>query len=113
MIKATDYIQTAFSQKDAENLLKVIKPLIEKREKVEIDFTGITIFTTLFFNLALAQFFVSFGPDKYKKFFHVRNLSDVGETTYKHSIENAKMYYDMNQSDREILNDTIKNAELK
>lgn len=100
MIKASQYIQTGFSADDAEKLLSVIQPIIEKREKVNLDFSEIRIFTTLFFNNALAKFLVEFGPEKYSEMFEVNNLSDVGQSTYQHSIENAKEYYKMSKEQR-------------
>lgn len=51
------------------------------------------LFTTLFFNNALAKYVLELGPEKYERKFAVENLSEVGRTTYQHSMENAKEYY--------------------
>lgn len=101
LIKASNYIKTGFSISDAEALLNAIQDPISKQDKVTIDFSDITIFTTLFFNNALAKFLVEFGPEKYDKMFELTNLSEVGMNTYQHSLENAREYYQLSTSDKE------------
>ncbi len=93
MIQVNQYIKTAFSAEDAETLLKEIEPILRSEEKIILDFSGIKLFTTLFFNNALAKYVLELGPEKYERKFAVENLSEVGRTTYQHSMENAKEYY--------------------
>lgn len=107
MIIANEYIQTGFSMEDAEKLLAVIEPLVKQKENLTIDFTGIKLFTTLFFNNVLAKFVMELGPDCYNEKFFVKNLSEVGETTYQHSLENAKDYFAMTPEKRAIQNDIL------
>ena len=56
MIQVNQYIKTAFSAEDAANLLKEIQPLVDAGEKIVLDFSEIKLFTTLFFNNALAKY---------------------------------------------------------
>ncbi len=100
MIQVNQYIQTAFSAEDAENLLKVIQPLFATDEKIVLDFSGIKLFTTLFFNNALARYVLELGPEAYRHRFEVKNLSKVGETTYLHSMDNAKEYYEASDGEK-------------
>jgi len=100
MILAKNYIETGFSADDAGKLDVIIKPLFDKREQIIIDFEGIRIFTTLFFNTALAKYVMEIGPDKYEGLFELKNLSEVGEVTYQHSLDNAKNYYSMTEDQR-------------
>ena len=93
MIRASEYIKTGFSANDAACLGTIIEPMVGKGEKIEIDFSNIKIFTTLFFNIALTKYIVQFGPKKYEEMFDVLNLSDVGQSTYQHSFDNAVEYY--------------------
>lgn len=102
MIQVNQYIKTAFSAEDAESLLKVIQPLIDAGENVILDFSGIKLFTTLFFNNALAKYVLELGPEAYRERFEIRNLSEVGETTYQHSMENAKDYYKVSAEEKEV-----------
>lgn len=109
MIKANEYIKTGFSANDAECLLAVIEPKVSRGEKIQVDFSDIKIFTTLFFNIALTRYIVELGPEKYTEMFQVLNLSEVGESTYQHSFDNAVEYYNLSAEQKskqtEILSD--------
>ena len=96
MIYAKDYIKTGFSMEDANKLQEAIKNSLLD-EKITIDFSGIKIFTTLFFNNALTKYVMNFGPEKYKEKFEVINLSEIGNVTYQHSLENAMNYYNLSE----------------
>lgn len=111
MILAKNYIETGFSADDAGKLDTIIKPLIDKREKVVIDFEGVRIFTTLFFNTALAKYVMEIGPDEYEKLFELKNLSEVGDITYQHSLDNAKNYYVMNEKQRKNQDEILADPE--
>lgn len=100
MIAVKEYISTGFSIDDAEKLDNIIKPYVERKEKVDLDFTGVKNFTTLFFNTALAKHLVEMGPETYEARFLVKNLSEMGEVTYRHSKNNAVNYYKMSQKQR-------------
>lgn len=101
MIKANEYIKTAFSANDAECLSNAILPVFESGEMVEVDFSEITIFTTLFFNNVFAKYLIQIGPEEYNKKFNLINLSELGKTTYQHSYDNAVSYYNLSTEDRE------------
>ena len=111
MIKVNDFIETGFSANDAEKLLAVIQPMVDKSEKVSLDFSGIKIFTTLFFNNALSKFLVEFGPEKYADIFEIANLSEVGQSTYQHSIDNAKDYYGLPDEGRKEQTEILENLD--
>lgn len=100
IISAKKYIKMGFSVDDAEKLDEILKPLIDKRENIVIDFEGVKFFTTLFFNMALSKYVLELGLEDYDKLIEVQNLSDVGKVTYKHSIDNAKEYYAMSEEQR-------------
>lgn len=100
MIRVNEYLKTGFSASDAECLGAVIEPLLEQKGKIQIDFSDIKIFTTLFFNIALTKYIVQFGPQKYEEKFEVLNLSEVGQSTYQHSFDNAIEYYKLSAAQK-------------
>ncbi|MDR1700470.1 MAG: STAS-like domain-containing protein [Lachnoclostridium sp.] len=110
MIIAKQYLQTGFSADDAKKLSVAIQPLLDKKEKIIIDFSGVKNFTTLFFNYALSRYVVEIGADEYERLFEIRNLSEIGEATYQHSLDNAKEYSALSSEQKEtqskILADT-------
>lgn len=101
MIIAKNYIETGFSADDANKLDAVISPMLRNQEKVIIDFQDITIFTTLFFNTALSKYVMEKGPDEYERLFELNNLSEIGQVTYQHSLDNAKEYYNLTAEQRQ------------
>ena len=109
MILAKNYVQTGFSIEDAEKLDVAISKEINSSEKIVVDFSGITFFTTLFFNNALAKYVLQLTPEKYNEKFEIVNLSEVGEITYKHSYYNALEYYNLPPEKREVQEQIIKN----
>ena len=106
MIRVKDYITTAFSIDDANKIDAVVKEELGRGEPIVLDFSDITIFTTLFFNNALAKYVTELSPDEFDKKFKLVNLSAVGETTFKHSYDNAVEYFTL-PPDKRIENEKI------
>ena len=100
MIFAKNYIKTGFSADDAAKLNEIIKPMFDRGEKIQVDFEEITIYTTLFFNHVFAMYLTQIGPEEYDRRFEITGLSELGNTTYQHSIENAKNYYRLSDHEK-------------
>lgn len=111
MIKATDFIKTGFSADDAIKISGEIEAALNSGEKVVVDFKGVTIFTTLFFNNAFTKYILKIGPDAYKQKFELKNLSDLGETTYQHSFDNAVNYFNMSDDAKKIHDEVTESTE--
>lgn len=111
MIKAIDFIKTGFSADDANKLDNVIQPLFEQGEKIIVDFEGIKIFTTLFFNNVFAKYILKIGPEKYQERFALENLSELGQTTYQHSFENAINYYRLSDAGKKAQDTIVEDPE--
>ncbi len=92
-IKICNLIKTAFSADDAEKIASAIQPVIASEECIELDFEEISIFTTLFFNHLIANYVLKNGPEVFEAKFSLVNLTELGKTTYAHSLENATKYY--------------------
>lgn len=54
-----------------------------------VDFDGITIFTASFFNNVFAKLIVEIGFKEYSRRILIVNLTELGDTTYRHSVNNA------------------------
>ena len=114
IVKVCEKIKTAFSLEDAEVISKILRTALEAKDKdviIELDFDGVRYFTTLFFNNAIVKFVGEIGPERYFEVFKLKNLSDVGMTTYKHSLESAKEYYALSEEEKnkfdEILSENM------
>jgi hypothetical protein len=92
LICVKQYVTTCFSFEDANKLQAEIQRQINSSDIIEIDFSDIKIFTTLFFNNALTKYVVELGPKKYHDKFNLINLSELGQVTYQYSLDNACDY---------------------
>lgn len=101
MVRVSDYIKNAFSMEDASRIAPHIEEELQKSDRVILDFDGIRFFTTLFFNNAVTKYVVSLGIDEYKRRFSIVNLSEVGKTTYAHSLSNAVSYSKLSEEQRD------------
>ena len=88
-INVANFLQSAFSNDQAEMLKGKIEEALNKEEKITIDFKGITKFTTLFFNFSTGYFITTLGKKKYDDIFQVVNLNELGQSTYNHSYNNC------------------------
>lgn len=111
MIKAIQFIKTGFSADDAKKLDMTISPLFETKQKIVVDFEGITIFTTLFFNNTFAKYLLQISPQKYDEMFSVINLSELGQATYQHSINNAINYYNLSEQEKKVQEENLSKLE--
>lgn len=59
-------------------------------ESIVLDFEGISLFATMFFNASIGYYIVEKGVDYCTRNIKLINISDLGWETYTHSFENAK-----------------------
>ena len=90
MIKVKDFLDMAFSYDDGMKLREKINDALKTEKPVEVDFEGITVFTTMFFNACFGHFVFTQSLDWYNEMIKVVNLNPMGTETHKHSIENAQ-----------------------
>ena len=90
IIKVNEFLNTAFGYKDAEILNSVIDKCLDKSEyPLIIDFSEITGYSILFFNLSLCTYIVRFGKNEYDRLFIIQNLSDTGGIAYNACYNNT------------------------
>lgn len=90
IIKVNEFLNTAFGYKDAEILNSAIDKCLDKSEyPLIIDFSGITDYSILFFNLSLCTYIVRFGKNEYDRLFTIQNLSDTGGIAYNVCYNNT------------------------
>lgn len=90
MIIVKDFLNMAFSYEDGMELREKINMALKTEKPVEVDFEGINVFTTMFFNACFGHFVFANSIDWYNEMIKVINLNQMGIETYKHSIENAQ-----------------------
>lgn len=93
-ILISNFTSTALSA-DAGFIVRneIIKAFSENpNEEIVLDFSGITLFATMFFNASIG-YLVKERGDIVKKITPI-NLSELGKRTYNHSVENARTILD-------------------
>lgn len=60
---------------------------------VELDFSGVNIFASAFFNFAIGQLLKDISTDDLNRLLQINSLNQNGETILRQIIDNAKKYY--------------------
>lgn len=88
-IKVNEFLNTAMCVRDAEILKEKIIPYVEYGESVLLDFSGITHFTSLFFNTSLCSILFDIGKEKYDNLITVFNLPNYAKDSYEDCYEDT------------------------
>lgn len=110
-IKVNEIISSAFSQQKALVLREKIEEYLKQEDRIVLDFKGITKFTTLFFNFSTGYYISLLRPEEYNKKIELINLSELGNSVYQSSYENAAMKYEPGQITEDEIINIIKNPE--
>jgi hypothetical protein len=94
-----------------EQLYAMIHPVLSKGEEVELDFIGVEVFASPFFNASLARLVMDIPTDQLNERLHLPNLNPVGRLTARKSIDNAKEFY-TDPDKRKMLDDVLR-AEIE
>ncbi|WNY23056.1 hypothetical protein MmiHf6_03530 [Methanimicrococcus hongohii] len=98
-ILVKEHISTGFTGSDADILNSLVRNAINNADKnnepIIIDFEGIEMYATFFFNVALAPFLEFMSKKEYDSKIKVINLTSVGEAAYSLSYEGAVEYYSL------------------
>lgn len=78
---------------EGQKIYELIHPELLANRPVELDFTGVKICISPFFNFAIGQLLRDIELDKLKHLLTFSNQSDVGKKLLKLVINNAKRYY--------------------
>jgi hypothetical protein len=78
---------------DGEKLYNLIYPRLVAGQPVELDFTGVSVFASPFFNAAIGRLLKDLNPEDLNRLLKVSNLAPVGMETLKLVIKNSARYY--------------------
>ena len=85
--------ENAVTLDDGQNIFNQIRPELGRNGPVELDFTGVTVVSSPFFNAAIGQLLKDLPPDELDGQLKVENLITVGQDLLRGVIEGAKRYY--------------------
>jgi STAS-like domain of unknown function (DUF4325) len=88
-----DIGENCMTVKQGQKLYDTIYPDLSAGKTVEIDFIGVRIFASPFFNYAIGQLLRDLTAKQLNELLVIRNLNAVGSSTLELVIENASRYY--------------------
>jgi hypothetical protein len=98
--------ENCMSQLNGQQLYDSIYPQLKAGEIVELDFTEVRRFLSIFFNFAIGQLLRDIPVEELDRLLVISNLSPLGEQTYQDVMENAKQYYS-NEQYRQVVDEMI------
>ena len=90
---------------------KISKTLLVDKSSVEIDFYGVELFASPFFNASIGLLLKDIEIKELQSLLEVENLSQVGRQLLNHVIDNAINYYDMESGVLENMKTAIRDDE--
>jgi hypothetical protein len=94
MLKVISIIgENCITVEDGEQIYQLIHTDLSKEQDVTLDFTGVSIFASPFFNAAIGQLLRDVPPQHLQSHLHFVGLSAHGNHVLTRVIENAKRYY--------------------
>ncbi|MBD2387345.1 STAS-like domain-containing protein [Cylindrospermum sp. FACHB-282] len=85
--------ECAITADDGQKVYDQIHPQLLAGHPVELDFTGVKILATLFFNFAIGQLLKDISADNLNQLLKFPALSSHGVTILERVIPSAKRYY--------------------
>lgn len=78
---------------DGQKVYDLVHPELFNLQEVELDFAGVEIVASPFFNFAIGQLLRDIEPETLNRLLKFSNLNKVGKQILKLVIENSKRYY--------------------
>lgn len=99
--------QNAVTLDDGEIIYNLIHASLLHGDVVELDFDGVEIFASPFFNAGVGRLLVDLKPDTLNKQLKFEHLSAVGSRVLRRVIDNAKGYYSSSVAHRKNIDQAL------
>jgi hypothetical protein len=87
---------------DGQVLFEKIHPQLKAGRPVELNFTGVRVFASPFFNAAVGQLLKDISPEQLNTLLKISDLAPVGLDTLKKVIENSREFYSSEENQRAV-----------
>ncbi|MGB0560225.1 MAG: STAS-like domain-containing protein [Spirulinaceae cyanobacterium] len=81
------------TSEDGQRLYELIYPQLKSAQTVELDFAGVEIFASPFFNFGLGKLFADIPEQDINEHLNLLNLNVLGQDVWECVRENAREYY--------------------
>lgn len=99
--------ENAMTLNDGEAIFHRIHEPLGRGEIVELDFGGISIFASPFFNASIGRLLADFQPEILNSHLKFQHLSESGSRALRRVIENAKEYYTASPEHRKAIDSIV------
>jgi STAS-like domain of unknown function (DUF4325) len=99
--------ENCITQQSGQTLCDLIQPQLQAGQPVELDFTGVKRFLSVFFNFAIGQLLQTLDSDTFDRLLIVSNLTPVGQQTYDQVVSNAKRHYALDENQQTIIDSIV------
>lgn len=94
IIKIYDYTgENCVTPGDGITIYSLVYEALTKGDVVELDFLGISVYASPFFNMAIGKLLKDFSSEQLNKRLHLTHLSDDGLAILQKVIQNANRFY--------------------
>lgn len=108
IIKVKDVVgATAVGPREGATLREAVDCCLSDGHSVTVDFEGVKVFASPFFNYGLAALLKTYGADDLRRRLRVTNLDGFGKRILKRSMDQAKIYYAQTPSFRRRLDGAV------
>ena|SRR5437016_2235833 len=88
-----DICSFAITQEDGQVVFDRITPALQRREAVDLDFEGVTVYAAPFFNAAIGQLLRDFKREDLGALLKTENLTENGREVVRQVLDNSEKYY--------------------
>ncbi|MEG4629799.1 STAS-like domain-containing protein [Microcoleus sp. AR_TQ3_B6] len=99
--------KTCMTPDDGMKVYELTYPELRAEHAVELDFAGVEIFASPFFNFAIGQLLRDISPDTLNRLLKFSHLNSVGNQILKQVIKNSKRYYAADDATRNAINEIV------
>jgi hypothetical protein len=93
-INIKQYIgENCITTDDGQMLYDIVHPRLKAGNFVELDFTGVKVCISPFFNFGIGQLLKDLSAEQLNRLLKISGLHDPGRKALKVVIENSKQYY--------------------
>ena len=82
------------TSEDGQKLYETIRPVLASQEDVYLDFSGISAFSSPFFNFAIGQLYKDLSSEILNLHLKPENLNGIGHKVLRLVLKNSKAYYE-------------------
>jgi hypothetical protein len=101
--------ENAVAQEDGQKVYELVSERLKSGQDLQLDFQGVKIFASPFFNAAIGQLLKDFGADDLNRRLKFDHLSSVGHEVLKRVIENSKQYFSSSERYKAAQTEVIEN----